>query len=44
MRRLLKLVTGRFFWTFVFIFLQIGVVALTLAFVQNRFGLAAAGK
>ncbi|MBR6348127.1 MAG: cardiolipin synthase [Spirochaetales bacterium] len=41
MRRLLKLVTGRFFWTFVFIFLQIGVVALTLALVQNRFGLAA---
>ena len=40
MRRLLKLITGRFFWTFVFIFLQIGMVALTLRYVESRFGLA----
>ncbi len=40
MRRLLKLVTGRFFWTFVFIFFQIGVVAITLRYVESRFGLA----
>ena len=40
MRRFLKLLTGRFFWTFVFIFLQIGMVALTLTYVESRFGLA----
>lgn len=40
MRRILKLLTGRLFWTFLFIFLQIGIVALTLAFVESRFGLA----
>lgn len=39
MRRILKLITGRFFWTFVFIFLQIGMVALTLKYVESRFGL-----
>ena len=41
MRRLLKLVTSRFFWTFVFIFLQIGFIAIGLTFFQNKYGLAA---
>lgn len=38
MRRLLKLITGRLFWTFLFIFLQIGMVALMLSLVESRFG------
>ena len=40
MRRILKLITGRFFWTFVFLFLQMFIVAITLKYVESRFELA----
>ena len=39
MRRFLKLLVSRFFWTFLFIFLQLGIVYLTLRYVESRFGL-----
>lgn len=39
MRRFLKLLVSRFFWTFLFIFLQLGFVYLTLRYVESRFGL-----
>jgi len=40
MRRFLKLITGRLFWTFLFIFLQMGIVAATLIWVETRYELA----
>ena len=39
MRRFLKLLVSRFFWTFLFIFFQLGMVYLTLRYVESRFGL-----
>ena len=40
MRRFLKLLVSRFFWTFLFIFLQIGVVYILTRYVETRFELA----
>ena len=40
MRRFLKLLVSRIFWTFLFIFLQLGVVYLILRYVESRFELA----
>ena len=40
MRRFLKLIVSRFFWTFLFIFLQLGVVFVVLRYVESRFELA----
>ena len=39
MRRFLKLLVSRFFWTFLFIFLQLGVVFIVLRYVETRFEL-----
>ncbi|MBR6085849.1 MAG: PLDc N-terminal domain-containing protein, partial [Spirochaetales bacterium] len=39
MRRFLKLLVSRFFWTFLFIFLQIGVVYILTRYVESRFEL-----
>lgn len=39
MRRFLKLLVSRLFWTFLFIFLQLGVVFVVLRYVESRFGL-----
>ena len=40
MRRLLKLLVSRFFWTFLFIFVQLGIIYLFLAYVESRFSLS----
>ena len=40
MRRLLKLLVSRFFWTFLFIFAQMGLIYLFLAYVESRFSLS----
>lgn len=40
MRRFLKLLVSRFFWTFLFIFLQIGVIYVLTRYVESRFELA----
>ncbi len=39
MRRFLKLITGRLFWTFLTLFIQIGIVFISLYVVESRFGL-----
>ena len=40
MRSLLKLLVSRFFWTFLFIFAQMGLIYLFLAYVESRFSLS----
>ena len=44
MRKLLKLLVSRFFWTFLFIFIQLGVIYLSLAYVESRFSLSLVGS
>ena len=44
MRKLLKLLVSRFFWTFLFIFLQMGVIFLFLYYVESRFSLSLVGS
>lgn len=40
MRRFLKLITGRLFWTFLSFFIQMGMIFFLLRYVESRFGLA----
>ena len=44
MRRFLKLLVTRFFWTFLFIFLQMGLIFLFFYFVESRFSLSLFGS
>ena len=44
MRKFLKLLVSRFFWTFLFIFVQMGVIYLFLAYVESRFSLSLVGS
>ena len=44
MRKILKLLVSRFFWTFLFIFLQMGIIYLFLSYVESRFSLSIVGS
>ena len=44
MRKLLNLLVSRLFWTFLFIFIQLGVIYVSLAYVESRFSLSLVGS